>query len=66
MRMTNQMELGIEQRARAKSEAQREAAQRAQWWFKQMRRVVNGAMEWKPERIARPEQVHMSLGELKP
>jgi hypothetical protein len=34
---------------------------RAQWWFKQMRRAVDCALDWKPSPVARPEQVHMKL-----
>ena len=34
---------------------------RAQWWFKQMRRAVDCAMDWKPSPNARSEQVHMKL-----
>ena len=34
---------------------------RAQWWFKQMRRAVDCALDWEPSPNARPEQVHMKL-----
>ncbi|MEO6036745.1 MAG: hypothetical protein ABIQ35_15955 [Verrucomicrobiota bacterium] len=34
---------------------------RAQWWFKQMRRAVDCAMEWEPSPSARAEQVHIKL-----
>ena len=29
---------------------------RAQWWFAQMRRAVDGARAWRPAPAARPEQ----------
>ncbi len=35
-------------------------AQRAQWWFRQMRRVVDRAMDW-DARPARPEQKYLTL-----
>jgi hypothetical protein len=35
---------------------------RARWWFGQMRRVVDEAMEWKPTAI-RPEQIHLPLAQ---
>jgi hypothetical protein len=35
--------------------------QRAQWWFGQMRRVVDAALEWRPAPEARPEQVYLTL-----
>ncbi|MEO6183860.1 MAG: hypothetical protein ABIP71_12310 [Verrucomicrobiota bacterium] len=34
---------------------------RAQWWFKQMRRAVDCALDWEPSPKARHEQVHMKL-----
>jgi hypothetical protein len=34
---------------------------RAQWWFAQMRAVVDRALDWKPAPRARPEQVHLTL-----
>jgi hypothetical protein len=30
---------------------------RANWWFERMRRVVEGAMDWKPAPTPRPEQI---------
>jgi len=32
---------------------------RAQWWFAQMRQVVDRAWDWEPAPPARPEQVCM-------
>ena len=33
----------------------------AKWWFKQMRRAVDCALDWQPAPDARHEQVHMKL-----
>jgi hypothetical protein len=30
---------------------------RANWWFERMRRVVEEAMDWKPNPTPRPEQI---------
>lgn len=49
---TNQMELGLkakEMRAAARQKQRRR--ERAQWWFSQMRRAVDTALEWKPEKV---------------
>ena len=35
---------------------------RARWWFSQMRRVVDEAMDWKPS-AARSEQIHLPLAQ---
>jgi hypothetical protein len=34
---------------------------RAAWWFQQMRRTVDAAMEWKPASLPRPEQTTLDL-----
>ena len=31
---------------------------RANWWFQQMREVVDKAVEWKPAPPARPQQIY--------
>jgi hypothetical protein len=31
---------------------------RANWWFQQMREVVDKAVDWQPARPARPEQIY--------
>lgn len=36
---------------------------RARWWFNQMRRVVDEAIEWRPANQARPEQIHLPLAQ---
>ena len=38
------------------------ARTRAAWWFGQMRKAVNAAVEWKPAPLARPEQTYIPLG----
>lgn len=62
----NQMELGFAgRRARARTAAARNQRQRrmqrAQWWFAQMRRVVDRARDWPPTPPARHEQVYLTL-----
>src|SRR5687767_2236975 len=37
------------------------ARSRAAWWFGQMRKVVNAAVEWNPAPTARPEQTYITL-----
>ena len=37
------------------------ARSRAAWWFGQMRKAVNAAVEWKPTPVARPEQTYITL-----
>ena len=34
---------------------------RAAWWFQQMRRAVDSAVEWRPAPPARPEQTTLDL-----
>jgi hypothetical protein len=55
----NQLELGIADR-RSRGLARQRRVQRANWWFTQMRRVVDRAIAWPPP-PARPEQVHLTL-----
>jgi hypothetical protein len=33
----------------------------ARWWFAQMHKVVDGAMDWQPATAPRPEQAHLKL-----
>jgi hypothetical protein len=33
---------------------------RANWWFQQMREVVDKAVDWQPAPPARPEQIYFS------
>ncbi len=61
MHTTNQMELGFEQQPLAAASRNAHPPTRAQWWFKQMRRVVDIAMEWRPAPAGRPEQSYLGL-----
>jgi hypothetical protein len=62
-----QMELGLNGKPRRLArQARRQRRQRAQWWFAQMRRVVQGAMEWRPESQGRPAQVYLELAAKQP
>ena len=61
--MKHQMELTL---ANA-TPAYRRAARRqrrlpsAHWWFDQMRKAVDEAMDWQPAPTVRPTQTHLSL-----
>jgi len=58
----SQMELSLNAKMlRAARHARRQRRQRAQWWFGQMRRVVNAAIDWQPSPPARPAQVYLEL-----
>ncbi len=63
MMNSNQMELGLDAKTALRGAAARRQnrLQRAQWWFGQMRRVVNGAMDWPARSNGRPEQVYINL-----
>jgi hypothetical protein len=54
----NQMELGLGkgQTCRTSQRPQRRQS-RANWWFQQMREVVDRAVDWKAAPPARPEQI---------
>lgn len=56
----SQLELGFAGR-RGRVMAGQRRAQRAQWWFTQMRRVVDQATGWRSIPPARPEQVYLAL-----
>jgi hypothetical protein len=61
----SQLEMGfagrrVGGRAAAWNRRQRRA-RRAQWWFQQMRQVVDRAMEWQSTPPARHEQVYLTL-----
>jgi hypothetical protein len=52
MMNTNQMELSLKaKQARVTAKQKQQRQQRAQWWFAQMRRVVDTALEWKPTKV---------------
>jgi hypothetical protein len=59
---TNQMELGLEAQQLSSSASERRHREtRANWWFRQMRHVVDLAMEWRPKPPGRPQQSYMVL-----
>jgi hypothetical protein len=59
---TKQMELRLEaKRVRVSDRQKQNPKQRAQWWFSQMRRVVDAALEWQPTPSGRREQVYLAL-----
>ena len=64
--MKPQLELTFDQinanRQRPTSRRQR-SLRRAQWWFDQMRAVVDRALDRKPAQ-GRPEQIYFSLSQL--
>ncbi|HTA30598.1 MAG TPA: hypothetical protein VK731_08925 [Candidatus Cybelea sp.] len=53
-----QLELGLAGANRCPRAIQRERKfNRANWWFSQMRHVVDGAFEWEPTPRFQPEQI---------
>jgi hypothetical protein len=61
------MELSLVSKShRLARQARRQRRERAQWWFAQMRRVVDAAMEWRPETQGRPAQVYLGLTAKRP
>jgi hypothetical protein len=56
-----QMELGFNGTIASPALERQRRLSRAQWWFKQMRRAVDCALEWQPIPNARREQAHMKL-----
>ena len=59
---TEQLEITLPPRNRRRRAHSRPCrVSRARWWFSQMRRVVDDAMEWTPTPSARPEQIHLPL-----
>jgi hypothetical protein len=56
----SQLELGFAGR-RSRGLARLRRTQRAQWWFTQMRRVVDRAAVWSSAPPARPEQDYLVL-----
>jgi len=61
------MELSLNAKSRRLArQARRQRRERAQWWFAQMRRVVDSAMEWRPNAQGRPAQVYLALAAKRP
>lgn len=62
MNTNTQLEFGLERSQGFVLPARRpERRTRAQWWFRQMRRVVGDALEWQPAPATRPQQAWLSL-----
>lgn len=62
MKNIDQMELGLStaQRLTNSLHHRQRRRGRAQWWFAQMRRAVDAAIDWQPAPVARPEQTWFS------
>ncbi len=57
-----QMEMSFDRNAPARRpHGRQQRRSRAQWWFSQMRRVVDGALDWQVAPPARPEQIYLTL-----
>ncbi|MBI5802631.1 MAG: hypothetical protein HZA92_18150 [Verrucomicrobia bacterium] len=61
--MKHQMELTLAAQAPAFHRAMRRQRRQpsARWWFDQMRKAVDEAMDWQPAPPARPEQTSLFL-----
>jgi hypothetical protein len=59
MNNTNQLELGFKGAAIPRRQ---QKINRARWWFTQMRRAVDSALDWQPSPPARPEQTWFAEG----
>jgi len=61
------MELTLNAKShRLARQARRQRRERAQWWFAQMRRVVESAKERRPDSQGRPAQVYLALAAKRP
>ena len=59
---TQQLEISLTSRYRRSRRPARPCrVPRARWWFSQMRRAVDQAVEWTPTTAARTEQIHLPL-----
>ena len=57
-----QMEMGLGNNAKPNCRRPgQQRRRRAQWWFQQMRVLVNSAVDWRPAPPARPEQTYFTL-----
>jgi len=58
----SQLELGFDgSRSHGRVVHQPPRPGRAQWWFEQMRRMVDRALDWRPTPPPRPEQTWLTL-----
>jgi hypothetical protein len=59
----SQMELQlIENQKRTRFQRRVNRSKRAQWWFEQMRRVVDEAVEWQPDFTVRSDSAPLQPG----
>lgn len=59
MKTNEQMELVLEKtKSCPSSRRPQRRMSRANWWFQQMREVVDKAIDWQPAPPARPEQIY--------
>ncbi|HEX4263569.1 MAG TPA: hypothetical protein VH597_04455 [Verrucomicrobiae bacterium] len=59
MKTNEQMELEIgKANACTSNRRPQRRLSRANWWFQQMREVVDKAVDWQPAPPARPEQIY--------
>ena len=66
MTTQDQLELGLAGANRCPRVMKREArANRANWWFGQMRQVVDRAFEWEPAPRFKPEQILLTERDLR-
>jgi hypothetical protein len=64
MKSNDQMEMSLDPKTKCERRPfrSRERRQRAQWWFNQMRMVVDSAIDWKTTTPAQSaEQISMGL-----
>ena len=59
--LKTQMEMPLETRALRIRRRTKKPSRRAGWWFGQMRRVVDHAIDWTPKPTPRAHQVYLSL-----
>jgi hypothetical protein len=56
-----QLEMSFDGSTRFHPRIRHRRQSRAQWWFSQMRRVVDQALDWRPAPPPRPEQTYLTL-----
>ncbi len=56
-----QLEIGFNQAQLPSTVRRYRRLSRAQWWFTQMRQVVDRAMDRQPRTAARPEQMYLPV-----
>ena len=61
---TEQLEITLPSRNRRRRSHSRPCrVSRARWWFSQMRRVVDNAIDWTPAPTVQSEQIHLPLAQ---